>query len=555
MKKIFFFCILINVTLLLSPKGWLIYDGSVLPIETSDGNDSLDISDLSEDSRGANFIKEIIDDIDIPGNKVLKAIWPDDGAKLLYRHYFDSTYTGNFTLAARLKGCGDPDIRRVFDFQWRNGYANRRDELRIWPGDSTIELEKADTTVKVNYNLNEWHIYRVSVVGGSAAVYIDENPEPVLTAVTTSTTSDKYLKIGDAASTTTVGGYVDWVVLTTSGAFSPEEKGLPSYLTGLSSSWLFYEANVMPSETNKGGNMLDISNESDKENGPNFVHEIIEDLDIPDNKILKYFQPDDGAGFLYRNYFDANWTDSSFTIAANLKGTGIDSIERIFDIQWYNGNANTQDELLIWPTDSTIELEEANTSIKVNYNLNEWHIYRINVFGDSAAVYIDENPDPVLTGKTTTNTTNKEIKLGDASTDVSVGGFIDWILLDTTGAYTPDDLSLPAFLSHLPTTPSSDATLASLTFSSGTLSPAFHPDTLTYYLELPAGTANLTISALKNDENAQVTGDGLITTFPDTAVIIVTAEDGTVLNYTIYIALGTAPSSDTTLSALTVSVG
>ncbi|MFC2138907.1 cadherin-like beta sandwich domain-containing protein, partial [Bacteroidota bacterium] len=558
MKKHYTLCfLLLSFTLLITAQEWLIYDASVLPAETDGGHDTLDLTELSEDSRGVNFIEELIEDTEIPGNKILKHIQPDADAKLLYKHSFDSLYTGeSFTIIARMKSSGIDSIDRIFDLQWRNGNANVRDELRIWPNDSIIELEKADVKVTVDYNLHDWHIYRVAVKGDSAFVYIDENPVPVVSDRSTATTSDKYIKVGDGSSTNPVGGYVDWIVFDTSGAYTPSDKGIPLQLTGLPTSWLVYDASIMPAETDQGGNMLDMSSESEDSRGANFVHEIIDDEDIPGNKILKHYQPDNNAKFLYRAYFDTNWTDNSFTLVAKLKGTSVDSIDRVFDIQWRHGNANARDELRIWPKDSTIELEKADTTVKVNYNLNKWHVYRIAVFGDSTVIYIDENPDPVLTGVTSEGTSDTYIKMGDASSTNPVGGFVDWIILDLSGATSPEEKSLPIFLTGLPEIPpSSDATLAELNVNSGVLSPAFSADIFTYDLELPSGSVNVQITGVKNNEYATVTGDGLITTVPGAAVIHVEAEDGTTLDYTINITIGAAPSSDTTLSALSVSLG
>ncbi|MEL6718940.1 MAG: LamG-like jellyroll fold domain-containing protein, partial [Bacteroidota bacterium] len=91
---------------------------------------------------------------------------------------------------------------------------------------------------------------------------------------------------------------------------------------------------------------------------------------------------------------------------------------------------------------------------------------------------------------------------------------------------------------------SDDATLSDLSVDVGTLSPAFDPAVPNYSLEVPAGTAQVTISATTNDPNATLTGDGVFSTLPGTAVVSVTAEDGiTMRNYNISISVEGAGNS------------
>ena len=192
-------------------QSWKVYDASILPSETTDGGDSLDISSVSDDSPGAGFIQEIIDDPDIQGNKLLKYLHPD--GKTMYRHYFDESYTdSSLTLIARVSGERDETYDRVFDLQWRNGNANSREELRIWAKNSTLELEKAGVEAKLDMDLYEWHTYRIVVIGDSCAVYIDEGEEPVITGVSSESSSDKYIKIGDGSGDA-IGGYLDWCIV------------------------------------------------------------------------------------------------------------------------------------------------------------------------------------------------------------------------------------------------------------------------------------------------------------------------------------------------------
>jgi len=106
--------------------------------------------------------------------------------------------------------------------------------------------------------------------------------------------------------------------------------------------------------------------------------------------------------------------------------------------------------------------------------------------------------------------------------------------------------------------------LSSLAVSSGSLSPAFAPDTLTYTLDVATGITSVTFTATKSDPNAVISGDvpnGGQATIPldgpgtnKNVSITVTAPNGLSRTYTITVTR-LAPSSNSNLSALTVAPG
>lgn len=90
---------------------------------------------------------------------------------------------------------------------------------------------------------------------------------------------------------------------------------------------------------------------------------------------------------------------------------------------------------------------------------------------------------------------------------------------------------------------SSNADLATLTVSPGTLDPAFSAQTTAYQLVVPQGTSEVEITAVADDENAVVSGDGTFTDLPGTADITVTAENGSTKVYSVTVSfeVGTYP--------------
>ncbi|MDA3879489.1 MAG: BNR-4 repeat-containing protein [Prolixibacteraceae bacterium] len=89
--------------------------------------------------------------------------------------------------------------------------------------------------------------------------------------------------------------------------------------------------------------------------------------------------------------------------------------------------------------------------------------------------------------------------------------------------------------------PSDDASLAELNVSPVTLSPAFDTETTSYTLTVPAGTTSIEVHATTNEPNAEVDGTGIINIEESgqTIQITVTAEDGTIQNYTITVDIET----------------
>ena len=100
------------------------------------------------------------------------------------------------------------------------------------------------------------------------------------------------------------------------------------------------------------------------------------------------------------------------------------------------------------------------------------------------------------------------------------------------------------------------ATLANLTVSAGTLTPAFSSTTYSYSVNVPYSTSSITLTATPTDGNATVVGDGLknLNTGNNVFTITVTAQDEvTVITYTVTVNRGY--NTVTTLSNLTVSAG
>jgi hypothetical protein len=102
--------------------------------------------------------------------------------------------------------------------------------------------------------------------------------------------------------------------------------------------------------------------------------------------------------------------------------------------------------------------------------------------------------------------------------------------------------------------PSTNANLASLSVSTGSLTPAFAAATTAYSVSVPYATTSITIAATAADSGAGISGTGTMSLLPGANIISiqVTAAAGNKLTYTVTVNRAAETTIDATLSALSV---
>jgi len=128
-----------------------------------------------------------------------------------------------------------------------------------------------------------------------------------------------------------------------------------------------------------------------------------------------------------------NSPEDSITVAIRFKGTS-DTLDRVMEIDLQQDGF--RERLYIY-TDNTYKLQEANVSGDLPGSVMDWHIYRLTKTGDSVNFYFDENPAALETMKTPTSTSENYFRFGDGNGSSTLGGIVDWVIWDTTGAYAP----------------------------------------------------------------------------------------------------------------------
>ena len=75
--------------------------------------------------------------------------------------------------------------------------------------------------------------------------------------------------------------------------------------------------------------------------------------------------------------------------------------------------------------------------------VDDWHTYRITYQNGSSNVYLDENPTAILSGTSTSTNSTNDVRFGDGSDGNTHGFLLDWLIFDITGAYTPEETTIP----------------------------------------------------------------------------------------------------------------
>jgi hypothetical protein len=515
MKKVYLtFLLILSILPALQAQSWQVYDCSVLP-------DVSAFAFVTSNVAGDPAINTILDDPFNPGNKMLELISPgEDPGKFMWRYNLPNDANDPITFVIRLKASRDT-LDRTMELDFEQGGFRERLYLK---NDNTWELKQMAKKGNLPVNIRDWHIIRISKDGDTVNFYLDENPVPVANGTTTTTDANNYFRIGDGNGGSTLGGLVDWMVWDTTGAYAPGEGlALPDTLVMDVPAWVIYDGDQVP-------DVSDIPFSESNVAGDPATNIILEDPDHAGNQLLELISPGADPGkFMWKHDFP-NGVNDPLTLVARIKGVS-DTLDRSMELDIQQAGYR---ERLYLKMDNTWELKETGTKGNLPVGTLGWHIFRMTKVGDSVDVYIDENPVPFVSGKSKTTATANYFRFGDGNGGSTLGGLIDWIIWDTTGTYAPGrGMAIPDSL--VAETASSVSSLSDLTISTGILTPEFHPDSLEYHLGMEKGTMIVTLAGTPADEQATVSGDGDFTVFPDTAEIVVTAEDGLKTTYTIYV--------------------
>ncbi len=230
---------------------WTVYDCSILPeTATPQWVESDKTAGLTEN--GVSDLFQVVDDPEIAGNKLIKVeeLIGDRKESFVTPLGITDANVG-VTLIFRAKATdgilaiqadNGQDYRYIYVSLRSNAF---REQLQVDYPDK-LNMEYIPLTLDFP-NAAKWHVYRFTLKNDQVNVYIDEEPTAFVTGTSTKTTSDNFIKIGDASTGGFYGCYFDWIIWDLSGAYAPGTGTLiPAGLQGPISTDVSIQNELLP---------------------------------------------------------------------------------------------------------------------------------------------------------------------------------------------------------------------------------------------------------------------------------------------------------------------
>jgi len=415
-------------------SNWLIYDASVLPDQNAPPFSPMNVTNAPDTTSW------IVHDPDIEGNKLLAFVDSTKVAgKFMWGINWQMDSEKGATIAFRVKRMAPSIFQRTFEVEFRDG--SLRERLLLF-SDGTLRLDRADVAKNLPANAEGWHTYRITFKKGLSTIYLDEEASPFLTGTSASESTGNDVRFGDGSDEETYGFYLDWLVIDTTGTYAPTEKWLPEGLRldvrPPTSNWIVYDASVLPNENDP------VFVQTNFTNPPDTTSWIVNDPDIPGNKLLKFVNSVKVAG---KFMWGINWNmvpSVGATMAFRVKPLDPSVFQRTFEVEFRDGSI--RERFFVLPG-GEIELDRADVKNVLPARVNDWHTYRITYKNGASEIYVDEAATPSLMGTSSSANSSNDVRFGDGSDGNTHGFLLDWLIFDITGAYPPGEGSpIPANL-------------------------------------------------------------------------------------------------------------
>lgn len=216
--------------------------------------------------------------------------------------------------------------------------------------------------------------------------------------------------------------------------------------------WVVYTGDVLPNDASLAPNAFVTAGIS----AAGGTYAIISDPDILGNNLLTTQTAANADNFLWRrNYSPTQVTKATVVIRAKSPG-GTNNALLEMDLDF--GGSRQRVTILM---DSTYRRESAplpNTG-ELGVSPLDWNVYRFTKDAGGVRLYINETEIPLFSEAALTGS-NQHFRIGDGAGGAHMNALIDWIVYDTSGAYSPSTSPLPAGLTGATAT---ITTLSSLT--------------------------------------------------------------------------------------------
>ncbi len=425
LKTIFSLLLILVTSSLVNAQSWTVYNADV---------DPLSFVPAFEVTQQTNAINQIIADPDNTDNSLLQmttALITDNN------QWRQPTTAENLTIVIKAKSVDVANKNLLFDMDMRNSAAGRF-SLRVLT-DGTYNIASGGSGSDVlGHNASEWTIYRFTKSGQNVNVYLDEDPTPVATFVSTSTTDGSdYFRFGDGWGSGNIDTQIDWVTWDLTGAYSPADQALPPELVAPVANWVVYNADVDPLLFDP---VFEVTQQT------NAINQIITDPNNPDNSLLQMTT----ALITDNNQWRQPTTAQNLTIVIKAKSVDTANKNLLFDMDMRNSTAGRFSLRVL--TDGTYNIASGGSGSDVlGHNASEWTIYRFTKSGQDVNVYLNEDPTPAATFTSTSTTDGSDyFRFGDGWGSGNIDTQIDWVTWELSGAYSPTELALPDELTTIP---------------------------------------------------------------------------------------------------------
>ncbi|MEQ8472238.1 MAG: T9SS type A sorting domain-containing protein [Marinoscillum sp.] len=441
--------LLLLCTYFVSAQSWTVYNASV---------DPLTFDPAFEVTQQTNAVNTIIADPDDASNSLLQMTT----AELSDNNQWRQPSTGtDLTIVIKAKSADVSGKNLLFDMDMRNSTAGRYSLRVLTDGTYSVASGGSGSDV-LGHDASKWTIYRFTKSGQDIAVYLDENPTPVFTATSESTSDGSdYFRFGDGWGSGNIDTQVDWVTWDFSGAYSPTDSKLPSELTKEpEGNWTVYNADVDPL-------LFDPAFEVTQQT--NAVNTIVSDPDNASNSLLQMTT----AELSDNNQWRQPTTATDLTIVIKAKSADVSGKNLLFDMDMRNSTAGRYSLRVL--TDGTYSVASGGSGTgTLGHDASKWTIYRVTKSGQDIAVYLDEDPTPVFTATSESTSDGSDyFRFGDGWGSGNIDTQVDWVSWDLTGAYSPSDLKLPSELTETPETPLGEWTVYNADVDPLLFDPAF----------------------------------------------------------------------------------
>ncbi|MEQ8548170.1 MAG: T9SS type A sorting domain-containing protein [Cyclobacteriaceae bacterium] len=488
MNKIYFYLTMLLVLCanLVGAQSWTVYEANV---------DPLAFDPAFEVTQQSNAINTILADPDDAANSLLQMTTVATSDNNQWRQ---PTAATAITVVIKAKSVDTSGKNLLFDLDIRNSTAGRYSLRVLNDGTYSVASGGSGETGTLGHTASEWTIFRFTKSGQDFAVYLDEDPTPVYTATSTSTSDGSdYFRFGDGWGSGNIDTQVDWVSWDFSGAYSPTDFALPTSLTGEpEGNWTVYNADVDPLSFDPA---FEVTQQS------NAINTILADPDNAANSLLQMTT----AATSDNNQWRQPTAATDITIVIKAKSVDTSGKNLLFDMDIRNSTAGRYSLRVLNDGTYSVASGGSGETGTLGHNPAEWTIYRFTKSGQDIAVYLDEDPTPVYTATSTSTSDGSDyFRFGDGWGSGNIDTQIDWVTWDLTGAYSPSALALPDELVD-PETPLGDWTVYNADVDPLSFDPAFEvtqqSDAINTILADPerAGNSLLQMTTVETSDNNQ----------------------------------------------------